>query len=134
MFLIQLVPATQLMLISPAHNASTCLTVMYGPQGCQQVGKALSVPPAAVLGGLLILSSFVMSPSVVTVPGTSWIEPALVWLTISMPTGSRKTTIFHFLRDILQRIRKKCQCKGKHHNIILVCIRTHACYCLSIIL
>ena len=32
-------------------------------QGCQQVGRAMSVPPAAVLGGLLIITSFVMSPA-----------------------------------------------------------------------
>ena len=62
-------------------------------QGCQQVGKAMSVPPAAVLGGLLIITSFVMSPAIVKVPGTNWVEPVLVWLTISMPTGSRKTIL-----------------------------------------
>ena len=84
------------------------------------MGKALSVPPAAVLGGLLIITSFVISPAVVTVPGTSWVEPALIWLTISMPTGSRKTTIYQFLRDILAKIRRKCQCKGELLNVIIV--------------
>ena len=82
-------------------------------QGCQQVGKAMSVPPAAVLGGLLIITSFVMSPAIVKVPGTNWVEPVLVWLTISMPTGSRKTTIYQFLREILHRVRCDAQCKGQ---------------------
>ena len=82
------------------------------------MGKALSVPPAAVLGGLLIITSFIISPAVVTVPGTSWVEPALIWLTISMPTGSRKTTIYQFLRDIVTKIRRRCQCKGELMNII----------------
>ena len=90
-------------------------------QGCQQVGKALSVPPAAVLGGLLIITSFILSPAVITVPGTSWIEPGLVWLTISMPTGSRKTTIYQFLCELLQRIRRKCQCKGNAVYITVLC-------------
>ena len=80
------------------------------------MGKALSVPPAAVLGGLLIITSFVISLAVVTVPGTSWIEPALIWLT----TGSRKTTIYQFLRDILAKIRRKCQYKGELLNVITV--------------
>ena len=71
-------------------------------QGCQQVGKAMSVPPAAVLGGVLIITSFVMSPAIVKVPGTNWVETVLVWLMISMPTGSSKTTMYQFLRDILQ--------------------------------
>ena len=72
----------------------------------------MSVPPAAILGGLLLITSFIISPAVVKVPGTDWEEPALVWLTISMPTGSRKTTIYQFLRRLLQRIRQQAQCKG----------------------
>ena len=39
-------------------------------QGCSQVAKAMSVPPGAILGDLLILTSFVISPAAVTVPGT----------------------------------------------------------------
>ena len=81
-------------------------------QGCWQLGKAMSVPPAAILGGLLILTSFVLSPAVVRVPGTTWVEPTLIWLTISMPTGSRKTTVCQFLRGLLQEIREAAQCSG----------------------
>lgn len=72
----------------------------------------MSVPPAAILGGLLILTSFVISPSVIRVPGTDWVEPILLWITISMPTGSRKTTVYQFLRGLLQKIRKAAGCKG----------------------
>ena len=72
----------------------------------------MSVPPSAVLGGLLILTSFVISPAVVTVPGTDWVEPTLLWLTISMPTGSRKTTIYQFLKSLLTDIRKEAECRG----------------------
>ena len=96
------------------------------PQGCQQVGKAMSVPPAAVLGGLLINTSFVMSPAVVKVPGTSWVEPVLVWLTISMPTGSRKTTIYQFLRELLQRVRCAAKCKGQLYIKIMWIQHAHA--------
>ena len=81
-------------------------------QGCSQVAKAMSVSPAAILSGLLILTSFVLSPAVVLVPGTNWEEPVLIWLTISMPTGSRKTTIYQFLRRMLQDIRKQSGCTG----------------------
>ena len=56
----------------------------------------MSVPAAAILGGLIILTSFIISPATVKVPNTPWDEPTLVWLTISMPTGSRKTTIFAY--------------------------------------
>lgn len=54
----------------------------------------MSVPPTAILGGLLILTSFVLSPAVIKVPGTDWVEPTLIWLTINMPTGSHKTTVY----------------------------------------
>ena len=60
---------------------------------------ALSVPPGAILSGFLIVTSYVTS-SVVTVPGTDCVEPVLVWLTVSMPTGSRKTTVYQFLRGL----------------------------------
>ena len=65
------------------------------------------MPPTAILGGLLILTSFAISPAVIKVPGTDWVEPTLIWLTISMPTGSRKTTVYQFLLKILQQIRQK---------------------------
>ena len=81
-------------------------------QGCSQIGKAMSVPPGAVLGGLLFLTSFVISPAVVTVPGTDWVEPTLLWLTINMPTGSRKTTVYQFLRGMLQDVRQEARCSG----------------------
>ena len=64
----------------------------------------MSVPPAAILGGLLILTSFIISHSVISVPGTDWIEPALIWLIICMPTGSHKTTIYQFLRKKKRKI------------------------------
>lgn len=81
-------------------------------KGCQQIGKAKSVPPSAILGGLLILTSFMLSPAVVQVPGTDWMEPALIWLTISMPTGSRKSTIYQFLCGLIRDIKKEVKCKG----------------------
>lgn len=75
------------------------------------MAKAISVPPAAILGGLLILTSFVLSPSAVSVPGTDWVEPALIWLTISMPTGSRKSTVHQYLIQLLRDMKKKV-CRG----------------------
>lgn len=89
---------------------------VYYMQGCKQVAKAMSVPPAAILGGLLILTSFVISPAVIQVPGTDWVEPVLLWITISMPTGSRKTTVYQFLSGLLQKIRKAAGCKGTCEN------------------
>lgn len=74
----------------------------------------MSVPPSAILSGLLILTSFVASPAIVTVPGTDWVEPVIIWLTVSMPTGSRKTTIYQFLRSTLQEIRHAAQCTGMY--------------------
>ena len=49
-----------------------------------------------------------LSPSVVKVPGTDWTEPILVWLTVSMPTGSGKSTIFKHLYRIMREVRSRC--------------------------
>ena len=70
----------------------------------------MSVPPAAILGGLLIL---VISQAEVVVPNTDWVKPVLIWLTISMPTGSRKATVYQFLRGLLQSIREATRCTGE---------------------
>ena len=65
----------------------------------------MSVPAAAILGGLIILTSFIISPATVKVPNTPWDELTLLRLTISVPTGSRKTTSYKFLRMLLRKIR-----------------------------
>lgn len=52
-----------------------------------------------------MLGSFVLSPATVEVPGPDWAEPVLVWLTVSMPTGSGKTTLFRHLHSVLQQVR-----------------------------
>jgi len=82
-------------------------------QGCKQFGKSLGVPPSCILCGLIILSSFMLSPAQVTVPGTSWAEPVLTWITISMSTGSRKTTIYRLLSRIVKDVKQKVGIEGK---------------------
>lgn len=69
-------------------------------QGCEQVGTALNMPPEAVLFGYCIITSYMLSPSIVKAPGTSWEEPVLVWLTICMPTGSGKSILFRHIHSL----------------------------------
>ena len=52
-----------------------------------------------------------LSPSVVRVPGTNWIEPVLVWLTVAMPTGSGKSTLFKHLYSVINNVRLQCNLK-----------------------
>lgn len=55
-----------------------------------------------------MLGGYVLSPSVVQVPGTDWTEPVLVWLSIAMPTGSGKSTLFRHIYNVLRGVRSKC--------------------------
>ena len=64
----------------------------------------MNLPPTAVLCGYVVLGSFVLSP-IVKVPSTDWIEPVLAWLTVSMQTGSGKSTLFRHLYSMMQEIR-----------------------------
>lgn len=77
-------------------------------QGCKQVGEALNLSPTAVLSGYLVLGSYIMSPASIKVPGTTWEEPILLWLTVCMPTGSGKSTLFRHLYKVLKDIRHIC--------------------------
>lgn len=83
-------------------------------QGCFQIGKALCIHPAGVLGGLVILASYVQSPAVIRVPGTEWSERALVWLSINMPTGSTKSALYQYLQGIVIHVRERCG--YQHHD------------------
>ena len=57
-----------------------------------------------MLGGLLILT---MSPAVVAMPRTDCVEPALIWLSICMTTGTRA------YQNILRLVCGKVGFKGK---------------------
>ena len=67
------------------------------------------MPPDAILSGLLLLMSFFMSHCVVRVPGTTWIEPVILWICIVMPTGSGKTPLFGFLSSLVRQAREKLE-------------------------
>lgn len=77
------------------------------------------MPPSAILSGYLILGSYILSPSSVKVPETEWIEPVLVWLTICMPTGSGKSTLFKHIYNLLERVQVKCGVTKKDPSWIL---------------
>lgn len=72
------------------------------------------MPPDAILSGLLLLISFFMAHCVVKVPGTVWVEPVILWIAITMPTGSGKTPLFAFLTNILHDVRKKLNLTSLH--------------------
>lgn len=61
-----------------------------------------------MLGGLLSVTSYVISPAIIQVSGTDWCEPALVWLSINMPTGSTKSALYQYLQNLVVQIRKTC--------------------------
>ena len=63
--------------------------------------------PSAVVCGFIILVSFFISHSETCVENTSWVEPAIVWITVGMPTGSGKSSIFKYLLKIVNLVRKK---------------------------
>lgn len=68
----------------------------------------MNLPATAVLCGYTILGSYLLSPSVIKIPGTDWTEPVLVWLTVCMPTGSGKSTLFKHLYSIIQGMQTAC--------------------------
>ena len=71
------------------------------------MGKAISMPASAVLLGLLVIVSFTMSHSAIEVDGTDWIEPAILWISICMPTGSGKSSLCKYLKHLVDDAREK---------------------------
>ena len=69
---------------------------------------AVSMPAEAVLAGLIMVTSFALSHSAVEVEGLDWVEPILVWMVVCMPTGSGKSTLCKFLRNLVKKFRSQC--------------------------
>ena len=49
-----------------------------------------------------------LSPSSVKVPDTDWTEPVIIWLTMSMHTGSGKSTLFRHLYTLMREVHAMC--------------------------
>ena len=49
-----------------------------------------------------------LSPASVEVPNTDWCEPVPLWMTVCMPTGSGKSTLFKHIYNLLQLTRELC--------------------------
>lgn len=64
--------------------------------------------PVAVLSGLIFVTSYCMSHSLVDVEDTEWTEPVILWIVICMPTGSGKSSLYKYLCKILLDIRSAC--------------------------
>lgn len=67
------------------------------------------MPATAVLGGLMFICGYFLAHSIVEVPGTSWCEPVVLWLSIGMPTGSCKSSLFKLLVQLVADTRKHCK-------------------------
>ena len=74
----------------------------------------MSMPPTAALSGLASIMSFMLSHSNVVVDGTEWSEPVIVWITIGMPTGSGKSSLFNYFLGLLRDVCVKCGRKDIH--------------------
>ena len=64
----------------------------------------MRVPPTSVLSGLLIFISFLLAHSVVEMEGTKWVEPVNLWITVGMPTGSGKSSLFNFFLNLSRKV------------------------------
>ena len=76
------------------------------------------MPPAAVLAGLLMIISFVMSHSVVEVEETDWVEPVLLWISICMPTGMGKSSLYKYLRKLVKDTQSEMM-KSQVHGFVM---------------
>ena len=67
-----------------------------------------------------------MSPANVHIPETGWSEPAILWITTSMLTGSRKSTLHHYLVSIVRQAKDEVKSKGEfmqdYTMLIIICI------------
>ena len=63
------------------------------------------MPPTAVLAGLLTIVSFSMSHSIVKVDESELC--VLLWISICMPTGCAKSSLYSYLHKLVNKAWKK---------------------------
>ena len=64
----------------------------------------------------MLLTAFFNGQAVVTIPGTDWVEPLVVWLAIAMPSGSGKSPLLRLLNNIVWDVRRKCGLHDTDHQ------------------
>ena len=74
----------------------------------------MSMPSTAVLSGLMVIMSFMLAHSNVDVHRTEWMEPVILWVSIGMPTGSGKSSLFNYFMGLLHDVRKRCYRNDAH--------------------
>ena len=71
------------------------------------------MPPSAVLGGLVSVTSFILSPAVVTIPRVDYVEPAIMWLSLNLTTGRGKSSLHKYLHELICNVRSERGCKDE---------------------
>ena len=64
----------------------------------------------------MTLISYIISPAVVQVQETEWREPVLVWLSVNIPTGISKSSLYQFVHGIITR---DCGCNPRYPSWLL---------------
>lgn len=54
------------------------------------------------------MGSFILSPASIKIPETDWEAAVIAWISVNMPTGSRKSPLFVHIFNVMQRVRQRC--------------------------
>ena len=63
----------------------------------------------------MLVSSFI-SHSETHVENTAWVEPDIVWLTVGMPTGSWKSSVFKYLLKLINLVHQNLKIPDSSHS------------------
>ena len=63
------------------------------------------------------MTSGAMCHTSVSVPGTEWVEPVLLLISIGMPTGSGKSSLYKYLLTLLRKARSRCETSNADHEL-----------------
>ena len=64
------------------------------------------------------MTSGAMCHASVSVPGTEWVEPVLLLISIGMPTGSGKSSLYKYLLTLLRKARSRCETSNADHELL----------------
>ena len=70
----------------------------------EKIGICLSVPWTGILIGLTQPIQYAMDYTNVTIEKTDWVEQTIFWPLMHMPSATRKSVIYNFLKDIINSL------------------------------
>ena len=70
----------------------------------EKISKSLSIPWLGLLVGLSQPVQYAMDYATMDLKGSDWWEPTIFWPLMHMPSATRKSVVYKFIKDVIKSL------------------------------